>query len=203
MLGAVLAGGQSRRLPFVKGLMAFRGRRLIDHPIGVLKGAAGDVVVSANAPELYFRLGVPVIGDVMKPSGPLAGIFSVLLATGADEVFVAACDMPFVDERLVCFIMSRHAGDATVPVFNGRAEPLLAVYSQGIMKAAEHMLDRGEASLTKGGSSLLSRINVNYVHEKDVRKIDPEGRSFSNINTLEDSERLWSEAFEGGRACSV
>ena len=39
-------------------------------------------------------------------------------------------------------------------------------------------------------TGLLERIDARYIDEDEVRKIDPEGRSFININTVEDLEKV-------------
>jgi molybdopterin-guanine dinucleotide biosynthesis protein A len=49
-----------------------------------------------------------------------------------------------------------------------------------------------EDSIRKGMRGLrefLKKIEVLYISEDEVRAIDPEGRSFVNINTVEDYER--------------
>jgi hypothetical protein len=43
----------------------------------------------------------------------------------------------------------------------------------------------------------MEEINVLYIHEDVVRSLDPEGRSFVNINTVKDYQR------EGGKLCLV
>jgi molybdopterin-guanine dinucleotide biosynthesis protein A len=56
-----------------------------------------------------------------------------------------------------------------------------------------------EDSIRKGERSLqafLGKINVLYVDEEEVRRRDPEGKSFVNINTLEDYQKE-----TGGKAC--
>ena len=45
---------------------------------------------------------------------------------------------------------------------------------------------------------MLTEINVLYIKEEEVRQIDPEGRSFLNINTMEDLEKV-----RGGNICLV
>lgn len=195
MVAAILTGGRNRRLPFLKGFIETGGKRLVESHLELLGGIAGKVVISANDPELYFHLGVPVIGDVVEPAGPMGGILSVLVCTGSPEIFVTACDMPFIKPELIRYIIENRAGQATVPVFGGRPEPLLAVYTQGVREAAEALLWEGRRALT----GLLEQIKVNYIEEADVRRMDPEGRSFMNINTLTDFER----AFSGGKTCSV
>lgn len=195
MVSAILAGGQNSRLPFLKGFIDVGGRRLIEANIGLLRAITGEVVISTNKPEVYFHLGVPLIGDVVEPAGPMTGILSVLLGTGAPEVLVTACDMPFLNPELIRYIIGRRGGDATVPVFGGRPQPLLAVYSESAKKTIEEMLKTGRRAL----GDLLGELDARYIEEEDIRRIDPEGRSFVNINTIEDFQR----AFPGGKKCSV
>lgn len=193
MISAILAGGRNSRLPFPKCLLELDGRRLIERNLELLLGITGRVMISTNEPEHYFYLGVPLVGDVVVPSGPISGIYSALAASGETEVFVAACDMPFIKAELVRYIIDRRAREATVPVFDGRPQPLLAVYTRAVSGAVEGLLGRGRRAL----SDLLREMDVEYIQEEDVRRTDPEGRSFVNINTLGDLER----AFSGGRTC--
>jgi molybdopterin-guanine dinucleotide biosynthesis protein A len=189
MVSAVLAGGENTRFPFLKGFIEIEGRRLIERNIERLNAVTGQVVISVNEPENYFYLGVPLIGDVVEPRGPASGIVSVLLCTGADEVFVTACDMPFINTELIRYIINNRAGDATVPVFNERPEPLFAVYSKGVTVPFEEGIREGRSSLT----DMLKKLDVCYIEEEDVRRIDPEGRSFLNINDLDDYETAFRD----------
>lgn len=192
MISAILAGGENIRYPVPKGFIEVGGERLIDKTLGLLTETTDSVVISTNAPEIFFHLRVPLVGDVIKSSGPMAGILSVLLATGADNVFVTACDMPFLKPGLVRYIIETHRGEATVPVFRGRPEPLAAVYSRAAARTMEEMLNRRRGSLT----DMLSRLSVRMIEEAEWRKHDPEGTSFCNINTLEDYERAFGKVPE-------
>jgi molybdopterin-guanine dinucleotide biosynthesis protein A len=42
---------------------------------------------------------------------------------------------------------------------------------------------------------MLEEVDVHYIEEEEVKKIDPEGRSFVNINTLEDYKRELGSRF--------
>jgi molybdopterin-guanine dinucleotide biosynthesis protein A len=185
MVSAVLSGGENRRFPFTKGFIELNGKRIIESTVETLKQITKKVVISTNEPESYFYLGVPLTGDIIKHAGPMGGIHSVLVGTDEHEVFVIACDMPFIKPELINYIISRKAKDATVPVFNKRPEPLLAVYTKNIIKLMEDMISKRQLALT----DMLKEIDVQYIREEEVRRIDPEGRSFININTLEDFER--------------
>lgn len=190
MIGVVLSGGRHTRFPYPKGLIELGGATIIERNIELLRSVAGEVVISANGPEDYFRFGVPVIGDVVEPGGPLAGIYSVLRCTGADWVLAVACDMPFIDREFISYIIEYKGGDAAVAVFGGRTQPLPGLYASTALRAMEGMIESGTRSLV----GLLDRINSSFVAEDEVRKIDPEGRSFVNINTLEDLEKALKKA---------
>jgi molybdopterin-guanine dinucleotide biosynthesis protein A len=195
MDGVILAGGENRRMPAIKGLLEINGKRIIESDIELFAGLFTRIFVSTNNPEWYFYLGVSMAGDVIGQRGPMAGIFSTLINPGVSEVFVAACDMPFIDVSLVRYIIGRweNIWDAAIPVFNAEPQPLLGIYSKRIAERMEESIKSGKKSLR----DFLKRINVLYIREDEVRKIDAEGRSFVNINTMEDLER------EGGKICWV
>ena len=186
MVAAILSGGENTRFPSLKGFIEVGGQSIIETTLATLRSVCDEVVISTNEPEKYFHLGAPIIGDVVAPSCPMAGIYSVLKCTGAQDVLVAACDMPFINADLIRYIISNKGGDATVPSFNGLLEPLLAVYSAG---AAETMLKRLQSGRRRL-SGMLKEVNTKYVDEETVRGIDPDGRSFININTPEDLDRV-------------
>ena len=135
-----MAGGENTRYPSPKAFTVMAGETIIERSLRILGGLCERVVISTNEPELYFHLGAPLVGDVLKGAGPMAGIASVLHATGAKELLVAACDMPFIREELLKYIIDNRGGEATVPVMNGRPEPLLAVYSRDALGTMESML---------------------------------------------------------------
>ncbi|RJQ38565.1 MAG: molybdenum cofactor guanylyltransferase [Nitrospiraceae bacterium] len=202
MTGTILAGGENTRIPLLKGHIEINGKRIIDTGINLMRNLFGKVVISTNAPELYFYCGAPMIGDVIPQRGPLTGIFSVLTNIKDDAIFAVACDMPFLDERLMRHMADKYNNfnsrtnkwDAVIPVFEGKPQPLFGIYSKNILGVMEKRLDKGLRKLR----DMLAEINVLYIKEEEVREIDPEGRSFLNINTMEDLEKI-----RGGKICLV
>ena len=211
MIGAVLAGGENRRIPVLKGFLNIEGRAIIERTLATLSAVFDKVAISTNMPERHFYLGVPLIGDIMKEKGPVIGMLSVLSATREEAVFFVACDMPFVNEDLVRYMAGVYEGerpktegrgsrvkgqesiDAVVPVFEGKIEPLFGIYTRNSIHTMETMVRTGKRGLI----SMLSNMNVRYISYEEVKVMDPEGRSFVNINTLEDYERI------GGKTCLV
>ncbi len=190
MVGAVLAGGQNTRFPYLKGFIETGGSTIIARNIGLLVEVAGNVVISANEPEQYFRFGKPLVGDVVVPGGPMAGIYSVLRCTAAEWVLVVACDMPFIEPRLISYIRDRRVGDAAVALFGGMPQPLPGLYGRTALDAMREAIKRGSRSLI----SLLEVIDTVLIEEDEVRRFDPDGRSFVNINTVEDLKKALEKA---------
>lgn len=184
----ILAGGENKRLPMVKGFLEIDGKRIIESNIDLLKQIFDRVIISTNKPEQYFYLGLPLVGDTMMERGPMTGILSTLSMPEISEIFVTAYDMPFISGELIRSIIDQwnKKWDAVIPVFDKRPQPLLGIYSKTIVQSMENSIKNGTRSLRK----FLEGIHVLYINEEDVRKIDREGKSFVNINTPEDVENV-------------
>ena len=182
----ILAGGENRRFLFHKGLAEIYGQRIIEITSSLLRKHFNKVWLSTNSPEIFFYLGLPMVGDMINLRGPMTGIFSALACTGAPEVFVAACDMPFISEKVITLIKNAYEGqDAVIPVFRGDPQPLIGMYSNRIKDLMEERIN-GKRNAMR---DLLHDIDVYYIQEQEVLTVDPEGRSFVNINTREDLQR--------------
>jgi len=192
----ILAGGENKRFPVIKGFLEISGKRIIEKNIELLKGIFNKAIISTNNPEIYFYLSVPMIGDIIEYRGPMTGILSVLTMPDVSEVFVTACDMPFINAMLIKYIVDKweKGYDALIPIFDDKPQPLLGIYSKRIAKSMEQSIKIGERSLRR----FLQGINVLYINEDEVRGTDPEGRSFININTMEDFQKEI-----GGEICLV
>jgi len=185
MVSVMLAGGENKRFPYLKGFIEAGGRRIIESNIEILTSVTDSIVISTNTPEHYFYLGVPLIGDIITSAGPMSGIYSALYSTKSDAVFVSACDMPFLNKALIEYIITNADKEATVPVYNGKAEPLFGVYSSALLQTMENMIEHGRTSMYH----MLDEVDVKYIDEDEIRGIDPEGLSFININTIDDFDR--------------
>jgi molybdenum cofactor guanylyltransferase len=190
----ILAGGENTRIPVPKGFLVINGQRILDRNVHLFKGLFERILISTNSPELYFSAGAIMVGDIISQKGPMTGIFSALSVPGVPEVFVTACDMPFINVILVQYLLERWESrrDALIPIYRKKPEPLLGIYAKKIAGVMEESLRKGERSL----QAFLGKIDVLYVDEKEVRRRDPEGKSFVNINTLEDYQKE-----TGGKVC--
>jgi molybdopterin-guanine dinucleotide biosynthesis protein A len=156
LAGAVLAGGQSRRMGRDKALLPLGGVPMIRILTDRLARIAEPVVVIADRADRYSFLGVPVLADLRTGCGPLGGIHTALRQLDAEEVFVLACDTPFVSEELIAYIAAFPTdAPARVALMDGRLHPLCGVYSRACLPAIEEAIAAERFALRE----LLGRID--------------------------------------------
>lgn len=189
--GALIAGGRATRMSGVpKGLLRVDGEPIAARTLRIFGTLFGASLVVANDPAPYGALGVPVVGDRFPGKGAPGGVHAALAAAGTPWVFTAACDMPFLSEDAVAYLVARRGGARAVVVrFRGRLEPLHALWSRDCLPALEAALRKGNPSLLE----LARAVSPRVVEEAEWRAIDPEGRSLENANTPEDALRLGLE----------
>lgn len=186
IVGVVLVGGMSRRYGRNKALEVFQGERLIDRQVRTIKSLFSEVLVVTNEPEHYLHLDVTIVRDVVPRQGPLGGIYTGLLFAQGKSVFVAACDMPFIQPAIVRR-MVQLAGDydIVVPEKATGLEPLHAIYSSLCLPHIRKMLDSQERQVIR----FFPEVKVYRLSSEEFGQLDPEGLSFCNINTPDDMER--------------
>ena len=187
LTGAVLAGGKSVRYGRNKALEIVQGKSLIEHAVQSLRSLCDPVLVVANDLTLYPQVRATLVQDAVRDQGPLGGIFTALLFSPHPWVLAKATDMPFLVEPLVKAMLAKREGhDVVLPILNGRPEPLLALYSRRCLPLIATTLEMGNRKIT----SFFRKVRVREMAEEDWRGLDPEGLSFSNINTPENLEQL-------------
>lgn len=100
LLGAILAGGGSRRFGSPKTLARLHGTPLWKVAAGRLGEVCDDVVAIVNHPGVARAVGVETLPDRLRLMGPLGGIDAALdraLRDGHAAVLVLAVDMPWVE----------------------------------------------------------------------------------------------------------
>ncbi len=192
-----LAGGQSRRLGRDKALEPFAGAPLITRVLTRLGEIAERLLVvvadESRAAELPLSEDVRVATDRYPGKGSLGGIYSGLDAASTPWTVVVACDMPFLNVRLLEHMLSQREGhDVVVPVIDGRPEPTHAAYSRACLPAIQRRLERDELKII----GFFEEVRVAYVPEDEVRALDPDLRSFLNVNTQSDLEQALALARE-------
>jgi molybdopterin-guanine dinucleotide biosynthesis protein A len=184
----VLAGGASQRMGVNKALLPVSDHEtLIGRVVANLRALADDIVLVSNTPELYADLPVRHCVDRFAGAGPLAGLHAGLQTVQNRWAFVAACDMPLIDHRLVRYMTLHTEGyDAVAPRIDQAIEPIHALYNQACLPAIEACLQAGQRRMI----SFYPAVRVRFVEGREVAIFDREGRTFANANTPEDWQRL-------------
>lgn len=101
-LGAVLAGGRSRRFGSNKAHARWEGRSLADHAAALIAPFVGTTIVCGGRAVIADFLHLP---DQPAPGlGPLGGLCAALdhaAAHGHAAVLSIGCDMPLLDSALI------------------------------------------------------------------------------------------------------
>ncbi len=189
----MLAGGQSRRMGTDKA-----GLEIVSREHGVT--TISRMVLRALGQifsEVLVIGGEPLPGegwrqcaDLFPGGGALGGIYTALQEARHEYVFVAACDMPFLAPATAAALLELAGGhDVTVPVLDGRAQTLHAVYRKTCAAPALALLESGRRRIV----DFYPGVDVREVPAAEFARLDPGGQSSRNINTPEDLARARAE----------
>jgi molybdenum cofactor guanylyltransferase len=190
----VLAGGKSSRMGTPKALLPFDNAPLIVHVVATLRSLFDEVLVVAAPGQDLPSMPVRLVRDDVAYQGPAGGICYGLAAAAGDVGFVTSCDSVFLSSNLITHLVSQISQyDVVVPHWQGRLQPLHAVYRRSVLPLLQGQLARGQLRPVY----LFDKVRTRRIDEDEIRRFDPDGSSFFNMNTPEDyAEALkrWSDA---------
>ena len=183
----VLAGGKGLRLGRDKVAVTFGNRSLLQWVISCLTFLNSDIIiVTAEKEPLTQNIDYPklrTVSDIYPGRGPLGGIYTGLVASDSFCNLVVACDMPFLNQALLRYMMQGSANfDVVVPRLGDKFEALHAVYSKGCLAPIEYLLKQDNLKIIE----LFKLVKVRYVETEEIDRFDPNHLSFFNINTEAD-----------------
>lgn len=211
LTGIILAGGKSRRMGGRnKAFLELDGRPLIEIVIERVQSVCAEVLVVAGDTSPYTGLGVPLVEDRFRGVGVLGGLHAGLEAASHDLALAVGCDMPFLNPDLLRAFAGwveeydvavlRHAPSAprgfaalghpprkAEGIEGGQyIEPLHAAYRRTCLPAIEAAIHAGERRIV----SFFPHVRVRYVAQEEITPIDPDLRSFQNVNTPDEWARV-------------
>jgi molybdenum cofactor guanylyltransferase len=210
----VLSGGSARRFQKQnvgwqdKALAEVNGKPLFVHAVENVRDVVDEVIVCVNSEErrdryseVLARYGLTariVIDEKVDVSGPTVGIMSGLHATQADYCLTIPCDMPFLKPTVANYLFNQAEGfEVTVPMWpDGRLETLnMTLHRQTAIAITETL-----CILKRARSDDIIRASAKTLLVsplKEIRKIDPELKSFININSQEELTKLQTRKIQG------
>lgn len=186
--GAVLAGGQSRRMGTDKALLTVDSVTLLDRTVTVLSEVVDSVFVVGGGHETPEP--ARYVEDLFPGEGPVGGLISALAAAETEALIVTSCDLPSLTADIVSQVVDalRVSGaDYVVPLANGRRQwhcvgfrrrchgPLELAFNEGA-RSYRHALDAlSECALVLPRPADLVDVDTpeQYARFRDTGAVDP------------------------------
>lgn len=194
--GAILAGGRSRRLDGRnKAALPLGGGSVLDRQLARLRTCVDRTIIIANDAERFADVGVPVIRDREPGLGALGGLYTAVQATQSERTLVVACDMPFVSEPLLAYLVAAgRAADIAIPRTARGYEPLCATYSRRSAAALWRLIEAQQFRLSE--VARIPGLVIREIGLDELAPFGPEEVLFFNINTPQDHARAIEIAAE-------
>ena len=180
--GLILAGGQSSRMGLDKSQIRYHGIPQYAYLFELLQPHTIQVCISCRA-EQSFDLDITRIEDAYTDIGPMAGVLSAFQFDPVCAWLIIACDLPFVNEKAVSFLISKRdpAKEASFFIESQHffPEPFLTIYEPSILPSLQQAHARGQWSINQ----VLQHCNANPVISDDPRLL-------WSANTPEDVEQM-------------
>ena len=186
--GIVLAGGGSQRMGVDKCMLDLGGRTLLQRAVDALEVVADEVVTVTGGgrppPPVRSPGSLYHAVDSIADGGPLVGILAGLEATSAPVAVAVACDLPFVRPELLRLLLDRVAEGArfVVPMYEGQPQLLCSAWQGDAAPLLRARVEAGDRAV----HAMVDALDAELVPPEVWREVDPEGRSFVNVNTPED-----------------
>jgi len=190
LTGVILAGGKSKRMGTNKAFLEINGQRMIDQIVDIFKNTFEEVILVTNSPIEYLHLDLRIVTDLVPNKGALGGIYTGLFFSSFQHVFVAACDMPFLNREFIDYMVSKVDNfDIVVPRSRDGLQPLHAIYSKRCIRHIEAQLELDDLKIT----NFYPKVRVKEISHHEILSFDPKSSLFFNINTTEDMEKVRGE----------
>ncbi len=177
----ILSGGQSSRMGEEKRLINYHGKTQEQYLFELLSNYFSAVYVSINKNQTTY---LPYIQDLdLGVKSPMVGIISAFNYNPNVAWLVVACDMPFVDESAIEFLLKHRNLEKYATAFENPEEhfpePLLTIYEPRIFPKLQEAVHQGKKSPMK----ILQNLDILLLQEFDNQWI-------KNINTMKEKASI-------------
>jgi molybdopterin-guanine dinucleotide biosynthesis protein A len=185
----VLAGGVSSRFGQDKGLLKIANKPLIKYVIDAVNPVVDETIVVTNSQDRITEYAKVVATDVRfaidscESKGPLIGALTGFGSAHGKYALLLPFDTPFVSREVVSLLFELCLGKAAaIPRWpNEQIEPLHAVYQTKLaLEAAKSAVSEWKLTMR----AMIEKLRgVRYVSTLVIQQLDPDFKTFFNINT--------------------
>lgn len=185
VFGLLLAGGQSSRMQQDKALLKYSEQPQIKQTFELMQKYVDQCFISArfNQRDDSSYFGQQVIYDRLLDMGPMGGILSAMMAYPDAAWMVVACDLPFLDEITLHFLIENRKplkmATAYISSSDGMPEPLCTLYEPKSRQRLFEALAIGHECPRK----VLLNSNIHLLHQ-------PNSDALNNINYPEEYQQV-------------
>ena len=190
ILGAVLAGGQSRRMGKDKLFLELGNKKLISHTIDKVKKYLKEVIIITNqSNEFFIKNNLTTVKDCLEGQlGPLVGILTAMKWAKKNPkkyswIATFPCDTPFFPETIIkSFIKESERKDSLIlcASSHGRKHNIFGLWSLDLYDKLKDDLVNNKIRKVQDWTEKNKIKNLEF----KFKDYDP----FFNTNTKEDLE---------------
>ena len=164
------------------------GTSLFNHGLHVLESVFSEIIiVFATMSQVVDTMSHRVVTDLIPDKGSAGGLYTGLTYASNPQAFAVACDMPFLNPaviRKVCQLSDSQ--DVTMVKLSNGLHPMHSVYSKQCIPVLRDMINAGHLRIQ---DLLLQKdLKTKLLGPEAVQEIDPQFKSFLNVNTPADFE---------------
>ena len=188
ILGAILAGGQSKRMGKDKLFLELNNKKLIEHTIDKVKKYLKKIIIITNQDnEFFFKNNLTTVKDCIGGQlGPLVGILTAMKwakenLSKCSWIATFPCDTPFFPESIIkSFIEESKKKESLIlcASSHGRKHNIFGLWSLDLYDKLENDL------INKKIRKVQDWTEKNKIKNLEFKFIDYD--PFFNINTEED-----------------
>lgn len=187
LTGIILSGGKSTRMGEDKAFIEIGGIPIIQRTYALFQRLFKEIIIVTDHKEGFSNLDAKIYSDLIPSRGALGGLYTGLFFSRFPYVFCVGCDMPFIKESLILFLMSRIEGyDVIVPKTKDGLEPLHAIYSKNCLEPIKRVFMDNKHKII----DVYPLVRVKIIEENEYSFLDPMNESFINVNTPEELESI-------------
>ncbi|MCA0229661.1 MAG: NTP transferase domain-containing protein [Bacteroidetes bacterium] len=181
MNGLILVGGRSTRMGADKSQLSYHAKPQWKYLFELVSDFA-PTYLSCRKEQQHLFGDTPLLLDSFEV-GPMGGIASAFFAQPESSWLVVACDMPFVNQTTLEYLVAHREAHLPATVFRhpstGFLEPLVGIWEPTSEKWLREAMTEGAFSPTK----LLRKMDIQGL-------ACPDERWLQNINTPDDCEKV-------------